>query len=123
MSLPRQTLLLQVFWIYLIKSKNPPEATAFLRLIWNSVPDSLLSLREIKEVFKEGVSSAETTDVYNFYSEAVGEFHPDVAPRKLQHYSRTAIRRRLNQNGHWLPDGIKETGLPKKLQSYLNLEE
>ncbi|GBO36327.1 hypothetical protein AVEN_181267-1 [Araneus ventricosus] len=123
MSLQRQTLLLQVFWIYLIKSKNPQEATAFLRLIWNSVPDSLLSLREIKEAFEEGFSSAETTDIYNFYSKAVGELHPDVVPRKLKHYSRTIIRRRLSQNGHWLPDGIKEIDLPKKLQSYLNLEE
>ncbi|GBN78105.1 hypothetical protein AVEN_256323-1 [Araneus ventricosus] len=121
-SLQRCSLLLQVFWVYFIKFQKHSEASEFLRLIWNSVPDSFLSSDEIATAFKEGTNSTELSDIFNFYSEAVGGLHLDVVPRKLKHYSRTVIRRRLSQNGHWLPDGIKEIGLPKKLQSYLNLE-
>ncbi|CAL1294435.1 unnamed protein product [Larinioides sclopetarius] len=123
MSQQRHCLLYQVFWVYFYRSEDPPEASEYLRLIWNSVPDSFLSFNEIAEAFKEGIDSAEITDIHDFYSKATGKLHPYVVPRTLKHYSRTVIRRRLSQNGHWLPDGIKEIGLPIILQSYLNLEE
>ncbi|XP_055929808.1 uncharacterized protein LOC129960411 [Argiope bruennichi] len=131
-SLRRRTLLLHLFWNYLMlnlhtytnEERAPVDVSVFykgLRLFWDSVPDSFLSFEEIKTVFIESVDLKVIGDVASFYSKAIDEFHAVVEPRPLQHYCRTAIRRRLWERDQWLPEGIRKTRLPPKLQSYLNL--
>ncbi|GBO23981.1 hypothetical protein AVEN_16600-1 [Araneus ventricosus] len=118
----RYTMLWHLLWIYLIERRNPSDAPEALRLVWESIPDAFLSYGEIATAF-EALGPQRVERIYKLYSESVSEFDSSVHLRSLQHFSRTAIRKRLWKNKHWLPDGIRKTGLPQKLQSYLNLEK
>ncbi|GBN44311.1 hypothetical protein AVEN_164389-1 [Araneus ventricosus] len=118
----RGSLLLHLYWSYLNRSRNFLAVSDSLRIIWNSVPEAFLCHEEIESAFKEeGFSPKEIEDIYKFYSEAVEEFPSKVQPRSLKHYCRVVIRRRLWKCGLWLPEGIRQSGLPPKLQAYLNL--
>ncbi|GBN30241.1 hypothetical protein AVEN_51644-1 [Araneus ventricosus] len=70
----------------------------------------------------KGMSSERMQDLYDFYSGAVGLLHSRAEPRSLKHQCRPTVRRMLCERNFWIPDGIRLTGLPKQLQSFLNLE-
>ncbi|GBO34093.1 hypothetical protein AVEN_186360-1 [Araneus ventricosus] len=127
-------LLLQMFWFlrngsrrrYIIYFRRPEKrplaaATECLRLIWSSIPSPLLSFREVYLSLEGALSHDERAQLYCCYAVIVGGFHLRVRPRSLKHLSRTAVRSIMWKNGHYLPDGIRNAGLPKELQEYLNL--
>ncbi|GBM57105.1 hypothetical protein AVEN_125960-1 [Araneus ventricosus] len=70
----------------------------------------------------KGLSSETIRDVYHFYSAAVGVYQAHVEPRSLKHLSRPTVRRMMLESVCRIPDGVKLTGVPKELQSFLNLE-
>ncbi|GBN75845.1 hypothetical protein AVEN_78659-1, partial [Araneus ventricosus] len=120
----RMTLLLHLYWTYINRTANRhAAASGILRLVWNSLRDPFLTLREITEKFREMLSQRRIDDIYNFYSIAIGEFRTSVDLRSLKHHCRSTIRRRLWENGHWLPEGIEKIGLESAYRSYLNLEK
>ncbi|GBO14349.1 hypothetical protein AVEN_264458-1 [Araneus ventricosus] len=129
MSRKRFYKLLQFFKIYSsftcsgCRASELADASEAVRLLWESVSDSFLSSNEIMTVLGEKLTAKELTDMCNFYSTAVGESHSFLDTRSLKHLCRTAIRAFLWAYKLWLPDGIRRTGLPEKLQSYLNLEK
>ncbi|KAF8766621.1 hypothetical protein HNY73_019668 [Argiope bruennichi] len=123
MTRERNHLLLQIFWIYLTQWEDKPAAYEALRLIWNSIPHPYITFDEVQKAYREILSSEEIEDIYEFYVEAVGEGTSKIQPRSLKQYCRTAIRRILWQNNQWLPNGIQQIQLPKKLQAFLNLEK
>ncbi|CAL1262280.1 unnamed protein product [Larinioides sclopetarius] len=71
----------------------------------------------------KGLSSETIRDVYDFYSGAVGACHAYAEARSLKHLCRSVVRRMLCESGFWIPDGIKLTGVPRGLESFLNLED
>ncbi|GBL77389.1 hypothetical protein AVEN_41802-1 [Araneus ventricosus] len=111
---------MQVLFIFF--ASPTASAAECLRLLWNSLPDAFFGFEEIEMALQAGLSSETIRDVYNFYSGAVGEFHVRVEPRSLKHLSRPTVRRMLWKSGCWIPDGIRLTGVPRELQSFLNLE-
>ncbi|CAL1295094.1 unnamed protein product, partial [Larinioides sclopetarius] len=70
----------------------------------------------MKMVLQAGLSFDIITDLYNFYSRAVGVSHVRVEPRSLKHLSRPVVRRLLWKSGCWIPDGIKRISVPKELE-------
>ncbi|GBN63675.1 hypothetical protein AVEN_17804-1 [Araneus ventricosus] len=126
LSPKRRTMMLHLFWVYLNLEKVKPAtlnaATKSLRLLWNAVPDPFLCFDEIWDVSTGILEENEIGDICDLYSTAAGEFNTYREPRSLQHYSRTTIRKILWKNKHWLPDGVEQTGLPRHLKAYLNLE-
>ncbi|KAF8778346.1 hypothetical protein HNY73_015077 [Argiope bruennichi] len=131
-SIRRRSLLIHLYWNYRMQALQAPGHlnTAFnfsaaresLRLVWNSVPDNFISFEEMQAVFKDVVGPESVVDLYNFYSNVVQEFHSVDEPRSLEHYCRITIRRTLWENERWLPEGIRKIGLPRKLESFLNLD-
>ncbi|GBO03797.1 hypothetical protein AVEN_138687-1, partial [Araneus ventricosus] len=103
--------------------RDPVIPSEFLRVVWNSVSDPLLSSNEIAATIEKRVGSATAADVCDFYSEAVGGLTSYVEPRPLKHYCRTIIRKELFGKRKWIPDGIEDLRVPKKMRSYLNLDE
>ncbi|CAL1294443.1 unnamed protein product [Larinioides sclopetarius] len=119
----RRTLLLHLYWTHMNRTDNRyAAASESLRLIWNSLPDPFITLEEITAQFRT-FSHRRIAKIYNFYSLAIGEFRTAADIRSLKHLCRSTIRRRLWQNGHWLPDGIEKLGLNSEYKSYLNLEK
>ncbi|GBN75159.1 hypothetical protein AVEN_272720-1 [Araneus ventricosus] len=70
----------------------------------------------------KGMSSETIRNVYNFCSGAVGVYQIHVQPRSLKHLYRPTVRRMLWERDCWMTDGIRLTGLPRELQSFLNPE-
>ncbi|GBO34941.1 hypothetical protein AVEN_133548-1 [Araneus ventricosus] len=115
--------MLLIIWMYIDSNSHgcTEAASEALCLIWCSVPDACITYGEIKRVFGEVFRVAELMDIYVFYVRSVGEFHEYVEPRSLMHLCRTVLRRTLRENKLWIPEGVSRTGLPKSLQSFLNL--
>ncbi|GBN56383.1 hypothetical protein AVEN_73428-1 [Araneus ventricosus] len=120
MSPRRYYLMVQILLIFF--TSPTISAAECLRLLWSSLPDAFLSLEEIEMALQAGLSSEIIRAVYDFYSRAVGMYPTSVEPRSLKHLSRVTVRRMLWENGCWIPDGIKLTGVPRELESFLNLE-
>ncbi|GBN74453.1 hypothetical protein AVEN_53846-1 [Araneus ventricosus] len=102
---------------------NSEAASEALRLIWCSVPDACITFEELKKILGNAFSEEKLMDIHGFYVRAIGEFHEFIEPRPLTHLCRTVLRRTFEKNDLWIPDGICRTGLPKSLQSFLNLEK
>ncbi|GBN91249.1 hypothetical protein AVEN_212503-1 [Araneus ventricosus] len=110
-------------YIYCCQHHRTEAASEALRLIWCSVPDAYISFKEIKRAFRGVFSAEELKNMYGFYAAAVGEFYESVEPRSLQHLCSSVIRSTLRENQIWIPEGLRQTGLPKSFQSFLNLEK
>ncbi|CAL1270251.1 unnamed protein product [Larinioides sclopetarius] len=121
MSPRRFYFLVQI--IYIFFERPTASAAECIRLLWRSLPDAFFSFEEIEIALKAGLSSETIQDVYNFYSRAVGAYHALVEPRSLKNLCRPAVRRMLWDSGCWIPDVIKLTGVPRGLESFLNLED
>ncbi|GBL73093.1 hypothetical protein AVEN_128246-1 [Araneus ventricosus] len=116
----RSFLLLQILWFYY--NQNYPSASVALHLIWESVPDAYISLREIVLIFAEFLSPVTVNKIYSFYTRAIGKSSESNNPRSLLHFCKTTIRRSLGSKKLWLPDAIKQAGFPTEIEQYLSLE-
>ncbi|KAF8791053.1 uncharacterized protein LOC129960475 [Argiope bruennichi] len=116
----RSLLLLQILWSFY--NRTQPSASVALRLIWDSVPDAYISLKEFVLIFAASLSPITINMIYSFYTKAICQRSESNTPRSLQHYCKIAIRRALGSKKLWLPDAIKQIGFPPKVEAFLNLE-
>ncbi|GBM41320.1 hypothetical protein AVEN_241480-1 [Araneus ventricosus] len=118
----RNFLVVQVVWTYEeLQGRGRRGAVDALRLIWRSIPDSIITSEEFRSRFENIFSLNHLTRVERFYQGVIGETPSGPEPRSLQHYCRTTIRAALSKNFQ-LPDGISRVGLPNRLQAYVRLE-
>ncbi|GBO14736.1 hypothetical protein AVEN_120361-1 [Araneus ventricosus] len=118
----RNFLVLQIVWTFQeVQRRGRRGAVDSLRLIWKSIPDSIITSEEFRSRFENILSLNYLTRVERFYHGVIGETPSDPEPRSLQHYCRTTIRAALSKNFQ-LPDGISRVGLPNRLQAYVRLE-
>ncbi|KAF8770352.1 hypothetical protein HNY73_017897 [Argiope bruennichi] len=124
-GLRRMHKLMQLIWMYVYCDVDFDTETALetLRLIWSSIPDPYISFEEFGGIFWKVFSAEELERIYDFYGRAVGEFCEKCEPRSLQHLCRTVIRKTLRKNQYWIPEGIRQMGLSKPIQSFLNIEK
>ncbi|GBN54618.1 hypothetical protein AVEN_147236-1 [Araneus ventricosus] len=124
-STPRRyQLMLQILLIFVIRDMDPSVAKNILRLIWASIPDSIIIFPEIENALKNDLSLEEIKDIYNFYIEAVSIEAPKLSkPRTLKQLCRTMIRSRLCKNDLWLPSAINKLYIPLTLKGFLNLDD
>ncbi|GBN75416.1 hypothetical protein AVEN_27104-1 [Araneus ventricosus] len=117
--------MLQIIWMHIDCRQHhcTEDASEALRLIWCSVPDAYISFKEIKRAFRGILRVEELKNIYDFYAEGVGEFSESVQPSSLQHLRRSIIRSTLRENQIWIPEGLRQTCLPKAIMSFLNLEK
>ncbi|GBM43535.1 hypothetical protein AVEN_202457-1, partial [Araneus ventricosus] len=117
--------MLQIIWMHIDCRQHlcTEAASEALRLIWCSVPDAYISFKEIKRTFRGVFRAEELKSIYDFYAKAVGQFSESIQPRSLQHLCRSIIRRTLRENQIWIPEGLRQTCLPKAIESFLNFEK
>ncbi|CAL1287687.1 unnamed protein product [Larinioides sclopetarius] len=117
--------MVQIIWMYWGSHKRcrTEPMSEVLRLLWSSYPDAYISFKEFRKGFGDALSGRKLEKMYNFFSEAVGEFKEYVEPRSLQHLCRCTVRKTLAEKKIWIPEGVSQTGLAKPLQSFVNLEK
>ncbi|GBN02394.1 hypothetical protein AVEN_173826-1 [Araneus ventricosus] len=118
----RSHQLLQLLCIYLKRNLRVSAAFEALQYVWNSTADPFLGFEEIGKAFERVLSPEEVDDLYSFYIQAVRKFEEESQPRSLEHICRINVRRILLECNRWIPDAVKQLGLPSPLQSYVNLE-
>ncbi|GBO35463.1 hypothetical protein AVEN_218616-1 [Araneus ventricosus] len=120
----RLYLMLQILSMYIESNRLRCTETISeaLRLLWNSSPVACITFGEIETAFKGFLPDKELKDMYEFYCSSIDEHHSVVESRPLKHLCRTTIRRILKKH-FWIPEGVRLTGLPLSLQSFLNLEK
>ncbi|GBO08928.1 hypothetical protein AVEN_193228-1 [Araneus ventricosus] len=91
----------------------PKPALKALAEMWRSIPDALLSQKEMAFIFSKypGFSIEE---LQSTYERMVGPYPSEPTPRSLAHYCRIAIRKVMAFNLQ-LPHGISKLDLPATL--------
>ncbi|GFY41470.1 SOCS box domain-containing protein [Trichonephila inaurata madagascariensis] len=121
LSTERYFLLIQMMKIFL--QTPEPSATESVRLIWNSVPDSLISLNELNQYYGAIMDSEVLEAIFEFYSEAVGSKPSYCQPRALKHLSKCTVRSVMEMNGQLCPKNIEKLFIPRELRTYLKLQK
>ncbi|GFY43172.1 SOCS box domain-containing protein [Trichonephila inaurata madagascariensis] len=100
-----------------------PSASESVRLIWSSVPDSLISLNELNQYYGAVMDFEVIKSIFEFYSGAV-EIKPSYCqPRSLMHLSKCTVRSVMEMNGQLCPKNIENIFIPRELRTYLKLQE
>ncbi|GBN42791.1 hypothetical protein AVEN_236494-1 [Araneus ventricosus] len=117
--------MLQIIWMHIDCRQHHciEAASEALRLICCSIPDAYISFKEIKRAFRGIFRAEELKNIYGFYAKAVGEFFDSVQLRSLQHLCRSIMRSTVRGNQIWIPESLRQTSLPKSIESFLNLEK
>ncbi|GFV29734.1 SOCS box domain-containing protein [Trichonephila clavipes] len=121
LSSERYFLLVQMMKILL---QSPwPSASESVKLIWSSVPDSLISFNELKRYYGAVLDSEALNNIYDFYSEAVGSKTSYCQPRSLKHLCKCTVRSVMEMNGQLCPKNIEALFIPREVRTYLKLQE
>ncbi|CAL1294442.1 unnamed protein product [Larinioides sclopetarius] len=100
---------------------NPKSAHKALAVMWRSIPDALLSQKEMTLVISNGHQQHSIEELQITYERIVGPYPSEPTPRSLTHYCRIVIRKFMAFNLQ-LPHGISKLDIPTTLLSFLRLE-
>ncbi|GBO01090.1 hypothetical protein AVEN_91181-1 [Araneus ventricosus] len=98
----------------------PQLAHKALAEMWRSIPDALLSQKEMEFTISK-YPELSIEELQSTYERIVGPYPSEPTPRSLTHYCRIAIRKVMSFNLQ-LPHGISKLDLPATVLSFLRLE-
>ncbi|GFR25654.1 SOCS box domain-containing protein [Trichonephila clavata] len=120
LSKERFYLLIQLVKIYFYCPW--PSASKSVGLIWNSIPDCLISFNELCLYYGTIMDSEVLKNIFEFFSTAVGSESSYCQPRSLKHLSKCTVRTVMEMNGQLCPQNIEKLFVPVEVRAYLKLE-